>query len=65
MKSESNRLTLRGANALLKRALELRARREKMSLEKMAVRILEDALVNEKSQIEYMDSLDIPAQPVH
>lgn len=55
MKPSSDRLTLRGLYPGLKRALELRAQREKRSMEKAVIAILERELTVEKEAIKNLD----------
>lgn len=56
MKTSSNSLTIRGANSLLKRALELRSRRQGVSMQELVLAILEKEVAREKQDIEYLDS---------
>jgi plasmid stability protein len=57
MRYDSERLTLRGATPLLKRALDIRAKREQISAEKTVLAILERDLAPEIKVVQEQDNL--------
>lgn len=57
MKIQSDRLTLRGVHPSLKHALYLRCQKEKISIEKLVIQILEKELAQELKMTEIIKKI--------